>query len=65
MKKIDLSKLSKQELQQKVVEFKGQMESLRLSHKMSPIENPMRIAKLRKTIARYCTELTKRQHAAA
>ncbi|MBM3165680.1 MAG: 50S ribosomal protein L29 [Bacteroidetes bacterium] len=64
MKKIDLSKLSEQELQQKVADFKTQMENLRLSHKMSPIENPMRIAVLRKTIARYCTELTKRQHAA-
>ncbi|NDB34100.1 MAG: 50S ribosomal protein L29 [Flavobacteriia bacterium] len=64
MKKIDISKLTEQELQHKISEFKGQMDSLRLTHKMSPIENPMRIASLRKTIARYCTELTKRQHAA-
>jgi ribosomal protein L29 len=38
---------------------------LTLTHKTAPIENPMRIKSLRKTIARFNTELTKRNSAVA
>jgi ribosomal protein L29 len=45
-------------------DFKDQMINLKLTHKMAPIENPMRITGLRKIIARLCTELTVRENMA-
>jgi len=64
MKTQDISKLSVEELGRKLAELQTQMISLKLTHKMAPIENPMRIRSLRKTIARFNTELTKRNSAA-
>ena len=64
MKTQDISKLSLEELNHKLAELQNQMVSLKLTHKMAPIENPMRIRSLRKTIARFSTELTKRNSAA-
>jgi large subunit ribosomal protein L29 len=64
MKTQDISKLSLEDLNRKLTELQGQMISLTLTHKTSPIENPMRIKSLRKTIARFNTELTKRNSAA-
>ncbi|MEI8192795.1 MAG: 50S ribosomal protein L29 [Flavobacteriia bacterium] len=64
MKTQDISKLSGEELGRKLDEMKKQMVSLKLTHKMAPIENPMRIRGLRKTIARLSTEFLKRQNAA-
>jgi large subunit ribosomal protein L29 len=64
MKTQDISKLSLEELNRKLAELQNQMVSLKLTHKMAPIENPMRIRSLRKTIARFSTELTKRNSAA-
>ena len=63
MKKQDVSKLSHEDLASKLQELKGQMVNLKLTHKMAPIENPMRIRSLRKIIAQYSTELTKRNSA--
>jgi large subunit ribosomal protein L29 len=60
----DISKLSNEDLGRKLDEMKKQMVSLKLTHKMAPIENPMRIRGLRKTIARLSTEFLKRQTAA-
>jgi large subunit ribosomal protein L29 len=45
-------------------DFKDQMVNLKLTHKMAPIENPMRITGLRKIIARLSTEITVRQNTA-
>ncbi len=64
MRTQDISKLSGEELGRKLDEMKKQMVSLKLTHKMAPIENPMRIRGLRKTIARLSTEFLKRQNAA-
>jgi len=38
--------------------------ALKLTHKMAPIENPLRITSMRKVIARLNTELTKRSNQA-
>lgn len=65
MKTQDISKLSLEDLNRKLAELQGQMISLTLTHKTAPIENPMRIKSLRKTIARFNTELTKRNSAVA
>jgi large subunit ribosomal protein L29 len=63
MKTQDISKLSQEDLNRKLAELQNQMVTLKLTHKMAPIENPMRIKSLRKTIARFNTEITKRNSA--
>jgi large subunit ribosomal protein L29 len=45
-------------------DFKGQLTNLKLTHKMAPIENPLRIHHMRKLVARLSTELTKRSNQA-
>jgi large subunit ribosomal protein L29 len=64
MKREEILKLSNEDLSKRLNEYKDQMVSLKLTHKMAPIENPMRITGLRKIIARLCTELTVRENTA-
>ena len=40
--------------------FRKNLSDLKMTHAISPIENPMQIKNLRKTIARINTELTAR-----
>lgn len=63
MKQKDISALSVQELKDKLKEEKGSIEKMRLNHKISPVENPMKIREARKLIARLSTELTKKSKA--
>jgi large subunit ribosomal protein L29 len=64
MKQTEITKLSNDELQSRIAEFKGQLTNLKLTHKMAPIENPLRIRGVRKVVARLSTELTKRSNQA-
>ncbi len=64
MKREEILKLSNEDLSKRLNDFQNQMVNLKLTHKMTPIENPMRITGLRKIIARLCTELTVRQNTA-
>ena len=64
MKREEIVLLSNEDLAKRLKDFKDQMINLKLTHKMAPIENPMRITGLRKIIARLCTELTVRQNTA-
>ena len=43
------------------VVVRGGLRRLKLAHRISPIENPIQIRDLRKTIARLETELTLKQ----
>lgn len=61
MKKEDLTKLSIDELASRVISSEEQLTKLKLTHSVSPIENPMTIRSMRKNIARLKTELTKRE----
>ncbi|MFB9120627.1 50S ribosomal protein L29 [Bergeyella porcorum] len=61
MKKADIKNLSAGDLQNKLAELKAEYTKLTLAHKISPIENPIQIRDLRKTIARINTELTNKQ----
>ena len=63
MKQKDIAALSIQELKDKLHEEKGSIEKMRLNHKISPVENPMKIREARKLIARLSTELTKKSKA--
>jgi large subunit ribosomal protein L29 len=60
MKQQDILKLSDADLRNQVSTLEDKIARLRLSHKVTPIENPLQIRPVRKTIARLKTELTKR-----
>lgn len=61
MKKADIKNLSAGDLQNKLAELKAEYSKLKLAHKISPVENPIQIRDLRRTIARINTELTAKQ----
>ena len=61
MKKADIKNLSAGDIQTQLTEAKVQYSKLKLAHAISPIENPIQIKDLRKTIARLNTELTNKQ----
>ena len=64
MKQEEINKLSIEDLKNRLVEVKGQLSNLKLTHSMAPIENPLRIHHMRKLVARLSTELTKRSNQA-
>jgi large subunit ribosomal protein L29 len=63
MKNSEITGLSKEELVAKITEEKENLSKLKFAHTISAIENPSRIAKVRKDIARLNTELTKVKNA--
>ena len=63
MKNSEITGLSKEELVAKIAEEKENLSKLKFAHTISAIENPSRIAKVRKDIARLNTELTKVKNA--
>lgn len=65
MKNSEILELSTEELVARVSEERGTLTKLKFAHAVSAIENPTRITKVRKDIARLTTELTKRKSAAA
>tara|TARA_B110000858_G_scaffold126167_1_gene143746 strand:- start:469 stop:663 length:195 start_codon:yes stop_codon:yes gene_type:complete len=60
MKQKEVKELSIDELNEKLLSFQKELSDLKMTHAISPIENPMQIKNLRKTIARINTELTAR-----
>lgn len=61
MKNVEIKNLSAGDLQNKLTEVKEQYNKLKLAHKISPIENPIQVRDLRRTIARLNTELKAKQ----
>jgi large subunit ribosomal protein L29 len=59
MKNSEIIGLSKEDLVVKIAEEKENLVKLKFAHTISAIENPTRITKVRKDIARLTTELTK------
>jgi large subunit ribosomal protein L29 len=60
MKQIDIKDLSTDDLNEKLLEQKESMIKIKMSHAVSPLENPKQMGLIRKTIARVKTELRKR-----
>ncbi len=60
MKQKDIIALSLQEIKDKIVETRNSLVKMKLNHKISPLENPIKIKENRKLIARLNTELTKK-----
>ena len=65
MKNSEILELTTEELVARVGEEKSNLTKLKFAHAVSAIENPLRINKVRKDIARLNTELTKRKAVAA
>jgi|TARA_B100000900_G_C20109697_1_gene525401 large subunit ribosomal protein L29 len=58
MKQKEVKELSIEELNEKLISFKKELSEMKMTHAVSPIENPLQIKNLRKSIARINTELT-------
>ena len=65
MKNSEILELATEELVAKLGEERATLTKLKFAHAVSAIENPSRITKVRKDIARLNTELTKRKAASA
>jgi large subunit ribosomal protein L29 len=61
MKQEEIKQLSTADLHDKIKEEEGTLKKLKMSHKVSPIENPLKIRIYRRTIARLNTELRRRE----
>lgn len=61
MKQSEISKLSTAELKEKLTETKKSYSDLKMAHTISPLENPIQLRNVRRSVARMATELTKRE----
>lgn len=60
MKYTEIKELATAELAERLAEEKASYMSMKLTHSLSPLENPMQIKVARKNIARLSTELSTR-----
>ena len=60
MKQKEITILTDDELNDKLGAFQKNLHNMKLTHAVSPLENPVQIRNLRRTIARLKTELFKR-----
>ena len=58
MKQTEIVKLSKEDLQDKLMECQKQLEELKMTHAISPLENPLQIKKARRIVARIKTAIS-------
>jgi len=61
MKQSEISKLSKEDLQDKLTEYQKQLKDLKMTHAISPLENPLQIKTARRVIARLKTALSNQE----
>ena len=61
MKQSEIKSLSAAELQAKLVQLKKTYNDIKIAHAISPIENPLQIRSLRRSVARIATEISKRE----
>jgi len=61
MKQSEIKALSTADLQEKAAEFRKSYNDLKMSHAIQPLDNPLQLRAARRTVARFATELTKRE----
>jgi large subunit ribosomal protein L29 len=61
MKQTEVSKLSIEDLNENLVTFRKNYVDLKIQHTISPLESPIQLRALRRTVARLTTELNKRK----
>ncbi|HNV81130.1 MAG: 50S ribosomal protein L29 [Tenuifilaceae bacterium] len=60
MKPKEIRELSVKELEERIETTEAQLQKLRMNHAVSPLDNPMKLKEMRKTIARMKTILSER-----
>ena len=60
MKQKEVIEMSIDELNEKLTSLKKDLREMKMTHAVSPIENPLQIRNIRRTIARINGELSKR-----
>ncbi|MFM2189907.1 MAG: 50S ribosomal protein L29 [Arcticibacter sp.] len=63
MKQDIVKDLTTEEIREKIAQERAMYSKLKMSHAVSPVENPMKIRASRRAIARLETEYTKRMSA--
>ncbi len=61
MKQSQVKELSVEELQEQFAALKKNYADLKMAHTISPLENPIQLRNIKKSVARIATELTKRE----
>ena len=61
MKQSEIKNLSAAELQTQLSQLKKTYSDLKNAHAISPTQNPLQLRSLRRSVARFQTELTKRE----
>ncbi len=61
MKIREIKELNNKEIQERMDVEKEHLVRLKLNHAISPLDNPMQIKEVRRTIARLATELRQRE----
>lgn len=61
MKQQEITKMSLEDLKDQISNTSEQLAKMKLAHVVAPMENPIQIRNVRRTIARLKTELTKRE----
>ena len=60
MKPKEIREWSVKELEERIETTEAQLQKLRMNHAVSPLDNPMKLKEMRKTIARLKTILSER-----
>ena len=61
MKKSEIKELSLADLNEKLGVLQKNYTDLKMAHTITPLENPLQLRGLRRTVAKIATELTKRE----
>ena len=62
MKQSEIRELSTADLREKLGALQKNYTDLKMAHAITPLENPMQLRSLRRTVAKLATELTKRDN---
>ncbi len=62
MKQSEIKELSVEDLKEKLVDLQKKHADLKMAHAVTPLENPLQLRKVKRTVARLATELTKREN---
>jgi len=61
MKTREIKELNNKEIQERMNAEIEHIDRLKLNHSISPLDNPLQIKEVRRTIARFATELRQRE----
>ena len=61
MNQSEVLKLSNDERKEQLIEQKKKYNELKMAHAVSPLENPIQLRSIRRSIARIATEITNRE----